>query len=262
MVRRSTPADILETCIAPYKKLLDLRLPIEYQLNDECCISTISFSDRHVISYDPDLTLLPLTDKTRAIPSPIAIKDDKARLSSLVFELCRMHLAEKIDAVLSMPYLAGEENPMETEFSFYHNQVVSMWSNDVLHQFWPELFVAHHQEYNKAFRVKWEFVNEHGDDPKDMLLTMLIIAQHHANTLRHNLSLEDECFTLIERCNPVIAKNMGEFSHYWTSLPCITYDRQKDMKHYERAVKRTAELGCMKAKPELMRKDGEWVWGI
>jgi|GEM_PF-6856239 hypothetical protein len=255
---------ILQRMAEPYQKKLALSLPVRWETNNEGAIMAIAAKDRshHVVSIDPNI------QKYRWIDSPLPFpceEDDAAVLYSLLNGLCELHLAERIDPVISMPYVLDKGREFE-DFSLFHNYAVNVLVDDVLYRQWPEV-MAKSCEYQNLDGLRMVLsILKGGSTPLEMSTMVCTLAELTATQVRHQIGLERErtALEVLMRCIPSMARLVESYAKVWSSMPNVTYDREKDLRNYEDIIKRTARVARFTGNPHLgyNKKKDRYEWSI
>ena len=259
MVKFHTPKETIELCIQPYAKALDIQYPIHLTINNNRTFyaMTSQKEDSHLLSFDPELAKCSID--SREIFSAHTIRQDENKLSDLVSQLCFLHLSEKIHRILSPMY--APHNNQDLQFlSLFHNSTVKIWSDDILHRQWPDLFVARYERDNKLTKEGFEEANDQSESSewRTLLFGAAIL---RANAQRHDYPIQDkkDAFSSIEQY-PRLAKHMTSFIEEWSSLQPISYNPENDMENYEKSVKRVVGFACLNAEAVLKEENGSYQW--
>lgn len=259
MVSFPSRNEVMDTVINPYRKALDLRLPIHYEVmeNDGLSAYTPDHGKHHVFIAGPCIA----RESNEGRDSAYAILQNADKLSGIVATLCNLHLAEKVNPILSMPLQMLNDVAMGNFFTL-HKFTVRMWVDDVLKNKWPELYAA--RSAADGMRTM-NIINDammQGEDPEILSMAIYNIAQIAASLQRHEFGRQRSCFEWLERVSPQLSKNLEKITEYWYDVPKITYNAKKDLQLYEEMVMTTAARAGLKPIPRLVKENQKYRWSL
>lgn len=246
----------LHEILTPYVQKLGLRWPIRHvhRPGGRALVSIISRQGLHEIRHS-ESTAINIFE-TPGTYSPL--------LGSFVHELCHAYLAERIDPIFSgAKFLRRWARATRRErgrfvqkqqlFFSFDGRVVDLWVNDVYNEFWPDLYQTHRHRYG--------FLLAHGHT-----VPFGSIALYLAEARRHHLPHFDVSHVEHRSIYPGdemwTEETAASFSRHLESLPQLAFRRDSDLRAYEEADQKAAQLLRFPINPRLIKEDNQMVWEL
>jgi len=231
------------TKLSFYEKEIGLEWKVIYHLEKRLDCKTISFpkKKKHKIF----------------LPRFITFDEFNFFLPDILHQLCRCKLAEKIDPFLFQPIFSKDcFSKKERKFLFPITQCISkFWANELCHQHFPEIIALDHQNFFEIFQELLK-KSELFSDQLFFLEGILSLSLKMAEEKRYQLkpSVKPLLKALPDQQNLIL-----KISEFLSSLPSLSYEKEKDLKLFEKSTQKLCEIFEFPISPYI-EENGGLVW--
>lgn len=227
-----------------YERKIGLKWKIIYYLEKRLDCKTISFpkKKKHKIF----------------LPRFIIFDEFNFFLPDLLHQLCRCKLAEKIDPFLFQPIFSNCFFKKERELLFPITQCISkFWTNELCHQHFPKIIALDHQKFFEIFQKLLQEKSQLFSDQRFLLEGILSLSLKIAEEKRYQLKPSVKPF--LKAFLPDQQVLILKTSKFLESLPSLSYEKEKDLKLFEKATQKLCEIFEFPVFPYI-EENGDLVW--
>ena len=171
-------------------------------------------------------------------------------LSDILHQLCRCKLAEKIDPFLFQPIFSKDCSKRKKEFLTLITQYLTkVWINELCHQHFPEIIFLDHQNFFEIFQELLKEKSQLFSDQLFFLEGILSLSLKIAEEKRYQL--KPSVKPLLKAFLPDQQDLILKISEFLSSLPSLSYEKEKDLKLFEKSAQKLCEI---------IEKNGGLVW--